>query len=223
MIARPQGEEAPSSSVYQGDGSVSLSSFLVQAEGIELAHVLVEVHPDLFESLALHPYLQVTEDDQGSRWPQTGYAGRDLGRFDVAADRGSADQHLRAVRLLGADAYLGLAVRRLFDQGAHLLALDDHVPVVSAQAAGLEPLLPPQVLEQGHELAEVGGTLDRTAGLEPHPLGGRIVVDGHVPAVLLLGEHLFRGPERSTDHCRRLESVGHSGLLVWEGRSLAPG
>ena len=86
--------------------------------------------------------------------------------------------------------------RRDVGEGAHLFALDHHVQIMGGEAAALEPGLAPDVVKQRREEAEVGRSLDRT-GAEAELLGHGVVMDRDVAAILLLGQHLARGPQRS--------------------------
>ena len=111
----------------------------------------------------------------------------------LGADRRRPAQHRPAVGLVAsirADSLAGRRQRRL-----HLLALDHHRAEVAADAAALEPGLPPQRDGERIELAEVGRPLDRRAG-EPERRRRVAVVDAGVAVDVLLGEHLRRRPPR---------------------------
>ncbi|WP_369632974.1 hypothetical protein [Variovorax sp. V512] len=197
MMARPHGERLPPSAVYQSQGSVMTLSLSASVKGVVVAHVLVEAHADLLDDGAALAHAQVAVDDQALRRAQLGDALRQFVRVlsGIAHGRG-AGQHRRAVDLLGAQAHEGGARRGQVDKGAHRLALDHHVLVVGADAAGLEPGRSEHMEQQGIELAEVRRPFDRP-GAQAQRFRRRVVVDRFVVVVGLVGQHLARLAQRA--------------------------
>ena len=196
MIARPQGELAPPSGVYQRHRLGDDLQLVGQREGVVRAHVLVEAHAHaLGVAGAQLSDAQLAVDHQLRRRPQPGDALPDLaGRRLLGrqrAHRGRAGEHRRAVALFGPQARRALTGGRDLHEGTHLLAFDHHVLVVRAEAAAFEPGVAEQLEQQRLELAEMRGPFDRP-GTQPQRRGGGVVVDRLVAVVDLFGQHLPR-------------------------------
>ena len=162
---------------------------VVEAEGIEGAHVLVGVHANPLLGDALQAHVQVLQDHQSARRAQGGHATFQQGLAVVGAQAGRGLQHGRAIGLLGPDAGRGRAGGGNLGEGPDLLALHHHVQVVRGETAALEPGLAPDLLQQGRKKAEVGRSLDG-ARPEAELLGHGVVMDGGMAAIRLVGQHL---------------------------------
>ena len=142
---------------------------------------------------APHADHQLVDDEQLARVALLGEPRVELGLRVIGTDRRRADQHRRAVGLVGLEA------RRGGPGGGqrclHLLALDDHRAEVAAHAPAFEPRPAPPCGGEGVDLAEVRGRFDRCPGQSDGR--GRVgVVDAGMAADILVLEHLRRRPQR---------------------------